>query len=245
MTLVAYFLLGSILAYCLVTLIYRLRIHPLSRFPGPRLAAVTGLYEIYFSAWGTSSFDDEIAKMHQNYGSFPHTPPHRKDSLLTVAGPIVRITPDEVHVQEQLYNTNYADCWIKGIKVLDSGSRKLGGGSGPFQFRKRSISRVRSILQVFSSRMRPFFPASSLPVIRVDPSEESALEDGHQSAFSSPTLGPRKSPVGEGRGIQTRGSRKSMEQVYRRRNVRDCRFEKTTDITEFGGEKESERNRMF
>lgn len=204
MTLVACFLLGSVLAYCLVTLIYRLYIHPLSRFPGPRLAAVTGLYEIYFSAWGASSFDNEIAKMHQHYGNFPHTPPHRKDSLLTRPGPVVRITPDEVHVQEQLNNPNYADCWIKGNKVLASGSRQSGGGSGSFQFRKRSISRFRSILhvevhliirgqlrkhrvhKVFNSWIQPFFQASSQLVNRVDHSQEGDLEDGHQSAFSSP-----------------------------------------------------------
>lgn len=214
MTLVACFLLGSVLAYGLVTLIYRLHAHPLSRFPGPRLAAVTGLYELYFSAWGASSFDDEIERMHQEYGSPPYAPPRRKDSSLITAGPVVRITPDEVHIREQLYNTN-ADCWIKGTKALDTGSRQSGGGSVSFQIRKRSISRVRSILQVevhqiirglirnhqvhkvFSSRIRPFSPASSLPVIRVDPSEESDLEDGHQSARSVPN--PRTKEVfGEG-----------------------------------------------
>lgn len=211
MTLLACFLFGSILAYCLVTLIYRLHIHPLSRFPGPRLAAVTGLYEIYFSAWGASSFDDEIARMHKDYGSFPpYSPPHRKDSSLTAVGPVVRITPDEVHVQEQLYDTSSADCWIKGTKALDSGYRQSGGGFEIFQIWKRSISGVRSILQVevhqiirglvrkhqvhkvFSSRIRPFLPASSLPVIRVDLSEESDLEDGHQSARSFPNPRPKE-----------------------------------------------------
>ncbi|KAJ5684215.1 uncharacterized protein N7477_000560 [Penicillium maclennaniae] len=204
MTLVACFLLGSVLTYCLVTLIYRLHIHPLSRFPGPRLASVTGLYEVYFSAGGASSFNDEIAKMHLNYGNSPHTPPHRKDSSLTTAGPVVRITPDEIHVQEQPYNTSYADCWIKGTKVLGPGSRQLGVGSGSFQFGKRSVSRLRSIPdvevsqiirgllqkhwthQVFNSWMRPFFPAFSLPVIHMNHSNQSDLEEGHQSALFSP-----------------------------------------------------------
>ncbi|KAJ6131636.1 hypothetical protein N7523_001342 [Penicillium sp. IBT 18751x] len=203
MTLIACFLLGSVLTYCLVTLIYRLHIHPLSRFPGPRLAAVTDLYEVYFSAWGAGSFDAEIAKMHQNYGNSPHTPPHRKDSLLTTAGPVVRITPDEVHVQEQPYNTSYANCWIKGTKILGSGSHQLGVGSGSFQFGKRSVSRVRSmpdvevsqiirgllqkhwIHQVFNSWTRPFLPAFSLPVIHTNHSVQSDLEEGHQRALFS------------------------------------------------------------
>lgn len=74
MTLCACFLLGSVLAYGLVMVVYRLRIHPLSKFPGPRLAALTGLYEIYFAAWGSSSFEDEIERMHREYGKCASQP---------------------------------------------------------------------------------------------------------------------------------------------------------------------------
>lgn len=35
-------------------------------------------------------------------------------------GPVVRITPDEVHVQEQqVCDASYAECWIKGNRGLD------------------------------------------------------------------------------------------------------------------------------
>jgi hypothetical protein len=64
----ACFLLGSALAYNLFMVIYRLHFHPLNRFPGPRLAAATGLYEIYFSAWGPHIFEHEINEMHRLYG---------------------------------------------------------------------------------------------------------------------------------------------------------------------------------
>lgn len=65
---IACFFLGSVLAYGLVMAFYRLHVHPLSKYPGPWLAAVTGLYEIYFTAWGVGSFEDEIDRMHQKYG---------------------------------------------------------------------------------------------------------------------------------------------------------------------------------
>lgn len=71
MSMYACFLLGSVLAYVLVMIVYRLHIHALSKFPGPRLAAVTGLYEIYFAAWGAGSFQDEIQRMHDEYGELP------------------------------------------------------------------------------------------------------------------------------------------------------------------------------
>jgi hypothetical protein len=50
-------------------MVYRLHFHSLSRYPGPRLAAATGLYEIYFSLWGPGFFENEIDQMHQKYGS--------------------------------------------------------------------------------------------------------------------------------------------------------------------------------
>ncbi|KAJ5753978.1 uncharacterized protein N7511_008131 [Penicillium nucicola] len=123
----AWFLFGSAVAYNLVMIIYRLQFHSLRRFPGPRLAAATGLYEIYFSAWGPGFFENEIHQMHQKYG------------------PVVRITPDEVHVQEPSGSVNYADCWIKGTRALEAG-RPLRHTH--FQIRKRSMSRVRSLIRV-------------------------------------------------------------------------------------------------
>ena len=82
----ACFLLGSALAYGLVTTIYRLRIHSLSKFPGPRLAAITGLYELYFAAWGASSFNDEIERLHAEYGeSVRMLFPQENESTLTEA----------------------------------------------------------------------------------------------------------------------------------------------------------------
>lgn len=56
------------MAYNIVMIIYRLYFHKLSRFPGPRLAAATGLYEIYFSAWGPGIFEYEIDNMHRKFG---------------------------------------------------------------------------------------------------------------------------------------------------------------------------------
>ncbi|KAJ5724523.1 hypothetical protein N7493_006251 [Penicillium malachiteum] len=171
---IAFFFLGSMVAYGLVMAIYRLHIHPLSKFPGPWLASVTGLYEMYFTAWGTESFEDKIDRMHQKYGT------------------VVRITPDEIHVQEQFYNTNYADGWIKGSKALDPGRAPR------FPIQQRSISQMRSVLQLevrqimrrlvqkhqvhrlFNARIQPLIPLG-MHEPRVDPSEESELEDGYHN----------------------------------------------------------------
>lgn len=199
------FLLGSLVSYFLVTIIYRVHIHPLSKFPGPRLAALTGLYEIYFAAWGTGSFEDEIDHMHEEYGqSFSPRSALCGALVLTFSGPVVRITPDEVHVQDQFYNAQHADSWIKGTKAIHSGRHQSGYTSPSFQIRKRSMSRVRSILQVevhqiikelvrkhqhqvpqaFNWRLRSFPSIPSLSGDSIETAKMGDLEDGHQMPSS-------------------------------------------------------------
>lgn len=198
---IAWFLLGSAIAYGLLLTIYRLHIHPLSRFPGPRLAALTGLYELICTAWGVGSFDGEIDRMHRVYGDIVPELYRISDAVLTCSeGPVVRITPDEVHIQEQLYNPKYADSWIKGSRVLDADGRQSEDTTQRFQIRKRSIWQVQSILQVeihqiirglvrkhqvhreFSWRVRPLI---SITEHRGTSTEGSDLEDGSVSASRS------------------------------------------------------------
>ncbi|KAJ0417671.1 cytochrome P450 [Aspergillus carlsbadensis] len=71
--------------------VYRLWFHPLRRIPGPKLAAMTHLYELYFDAIRGGKYLREIDKMHEQYG------------------PIVRINPREVHIKDSdFFHTIYA-----------------------------------------------------------------------------------------------------------------------------------------
>lgn len=60
-------------AFYLTRTIYRLYFHPLSKFPGPKLTAATGLVEIYHDVIRGGKFLWEIEKMHEKYGisTFP------------------------------------------------------------------------------------------------------------------------------------------------------------------------------
>ena len=60
--------------YTAITLVYRLFLHPLSSFPGPRLAAVSDFWKAYFQC--TKSFTHELMKLHEVYGKQYH---HDKD----------------------------------------------------------------------------------------------------------------------------------------------------------------------
>ena len=51
--------------------IYCLYFHPLRKFPGPKLAAITHLVEFYYDVMQDGKFLWEIEKMHEKYGANP------------------------------------------------------------------------------------------------------------------------------------------------------------------------------
>ncbi|DAA74422.1 TPA_exp: putative Cytochrome P450 pisatin demethylase [Trichophyton benhamiae CBS 112371] len=71
--------LGTIVWFAAVV-IYRINFHPLAHIPGPFLARATHLYSFYFNGILDGKLYLQIDKLHQIYG------------------PVIRITPDEIHL---------------------------------------------------------------------------------------------------------------------------------------------------
>ncbi|GIJ85129.1 hypothetical protein Asppvi_003985 [Aspergillus pseudoviridinutans] len=75
--------LGAV--YLLWVVLDRLYLSPIARFPGPKLAALTHLYEFYWDTVCCGQFTFQIGRLHEKYG------------------PIVRISPTELHVNDPDY----------------------------------------------------------------------------------------------------------------------------------------------
>ncbi|KAK6432626.1 hypothetical protein LTR95_011207 [Oleoguttula sp. CCFEE 5521] len=67
-------------AALIYTAVYRLYLSPLAKFPGPRLAALSSAYTFYYDVVKRGKLPFELKRLHEEYG------------------PIIRITPHELHV---------------------------------------------------------------------------------------------------------------------------------------------------
>ncbi|KAI1129410.1 cytochrome P450 [Nemania abortiva] len=83
-------LVAVIICYYGTIVFYRLFLHPLARFPGSKLAAISRWYEAYYDVVQGGQYTAKIAQLHTRYG------------------PIIRISPHELHVIDPaFYNTLY------------------------------------------------------------------------------------------------------------------------------------------
>lgn len=90
-----------LIMYIIALALYRLSFPPLAKFPGPKLAAASGWYEFFHDILHRGHFMWHIQDLHDQYSMTPHS--CRKAIFGVIVGPIVRVTPHELHVRVSEY----------------------------------------------------------------------------------------------------------------------------------------------
>lgn len=60
--------LPALALYIAALYLYRLDLHPLAGYPGPKLAAVSNWYEFYYDVIQQGAFTAHIQELHKQYG---------------------------------------------------------------------------------------------------------------------------------------------------------------------------------
>ncbi|KIW90646.1 uncharacterized protein Z519_08429 [Cladophialophora bantiana CBS 173.52] len=127
---------GTYTLYLIGLVIYRLYFHPLAKFPGPKYAAISHWHEVYYDVILQGQFTFQVQEMHKQYG------------------PIVRVVPDELHIQDSdFYETLYTKAgrvdkyeWMAG---------RFGDHNSAFATASDELHRIRrGALNPLFSRQR-------------------------------------------------------------------------------------------
>ncbi|KAI2629319.1 putative cytochrome P450 [Hypomontagnella submonticulosa] len=135
---------------CIAVVVHRLIFSPLAHVPGPKLAAVTLWYEFYYDVIKRGSYFREIARMHEKYG------------------PIVRINPFELHVNDAAF---YPVLYSGAAKKRDKwpwAAAMFGNSTSVFSTVRHEHHRIRR------AALNPLF--SRAAVKQLEPTIHATLE---------------------------------------------------------------------
>lgn len=157
-----------LLSLCaLVALVYRILYRcyfgPLARFPGPKLAAVTWLYQFYFDVVRGGRLPWEIARLHEIYGILSRQCLTWR-GLITSSGPVIRISPNEIHISDPSF---VSVLYTGGGRPLNKDVFAVQGFSVP---NSALATADHGLHQVRRAALSPFFSRRAInqitPMIR-------------------------------------------------------------------------------
>ncbi|MCJ1384873.1 hypothetical protein MMC17_007991 [Xylographa soralifera] len=130
--------LFSICLYVISVAVHRLYFSPLAKLPGPKLVALTYGAELYYDILKRGRYTFEIFKMHEQYG------------------PIVRITPDELHINDPDYFDEVFPGFQRTTDKAPSAASAFGNSSSIISTIPHNLHKMRR------SSLNPFFSQKSV-----------------------------------------------------------------------------------
>lgn len=140
--------------------VYRLTLHPLARFPGPKLAAFTYWYETYYEVLKSpgGQFLFQYHRLHDEYGECilsGSTQAIPKLRLASLSGPIIRISPNEIHIRDSSFFEEIFSNSLPWDK-LEHLQYRFNNSTGTFSTPKHEAHRPRR------AALNPFFSKRSI-----------------------------------------------------------------------------------
>ena len=112
--------------YILFLTLYRLYLSPISKFPGPTLAALTLWYEFYYDVILEGRYQYKIKELHEHYG------------------PIVRISPFELHIDDpEFYDSIYVGASVRKTDKYQRIAHSFASGASSFGTVPHDLHRTR------------------------------------------------------------------------------------------------------
>ncbi|KAL6366279.1 hypothetical protein LRP88_00027 [Fusarium phalaenopsidis] len=127
-------------SYLVCKVIYNLFFHPLSKFPGPKIAAIGTYYEFYHDVIRDGTYLWRIEEMHRKYG------------------PVVRINADELHIHDpDFYSKIYA-----GSKRVN----KYGPAVAAFTVPRATLATIdHDVHRLRRSILNPYFSKRAVTML--------------------------------------------------------------------------------
>ncbi|TVY42774.1 Cytochrome P450 monooxygenase [Lachnellula subtilissima] len=146
--------------YFMSITVYRLRFSPIAKFPGPKIAAISGWYEAYYDIVKRGKYLYEIEKMHAIYG------------------PVVRINPWELNIKDPEFytelfvaaNTRRTEKWASSFAGLGFDDTHIATVSHELHRKRRKP-------------LAPFFTRRSLESVEVKIAEKAVILDKSLQRF--------------------------------------------------------------
>ncbi|EEU41816.1 uncharacterized protein NECHADRAFT_87909 [Fusarium vanettenii 77-13-4] len=128
------------ISYLVCEVIYNLFFHPLSKFPGPKIAAIGTYYEFYHDVIRDGTYLWRIEEMHRKYG------------------PVVRINADELHIHDpDFYSKVYA-----GSKRVN----KYGPAVAAFTVPRATLATIdHDVHRLRRSILNPYFSKRAVTML--------------------------------------------------------------------------------
>ncbi|KAL9019971.1 MAG: hypothetical protein Q9185_002761 [Variospora sp. 1 TL-2023] len=121
--------------YSVAVYVYRLTLHPLAGYPGPKFAGASYLYEFWYDVVLGGKYTEEIRKLHERYASL-------------APGPLIRTNPYELHCNDPRFiDVLYP---VAGKHIRNKAEHQMSGFGGSMQARGRGWFDANGAVNCFS-----------------------------------------------------------------------------------------------